>query len=130
MSQENVALARRAYIAFNRRDLDAFLALIDHEVDFTTRLIGAGSYHGHDGVRAWWHEVLDVFPDLTIDVADIRLVGDVTVNHIRLRGHGSDSNAPFDEAAWMVGRWRDGKNVLWDTYPTEAEALEAAGLSE
>ena len=28
---------RRAFDAFNRRDLDAFLALIDPEVEFTTR---------------------------------------------------------------------------------------------
>jgi len=29
MSQENVELSRRAVDAFNRRDLDAFLALMD-----------------------------------------------------------------------------------------------------
>jgi len=31
MSQENVELASRAYEAFNRRDLDALLALVDPE---------------------------------------------------------------------------------------------------
>jgi ketosteroid isomerase-like protein len=35
MSEENVDLARRAYEAFNRRDLEAFLALLDDEVGST-----------------------------------------------------------------------------------------------
>jgi ketosteroid isomerase-like protein len=34
MSEENVELAHRAYDAFNRRDLDAFLAFNDPEVEF------------------------------------------------------------------------------------------------
>ena len=39
MSQENVELVHRAYDAFNRRDLDAFLGFIDPEVDFTSRVV-------------------------------------------------------------------------------------------
>jgi hypothetical protein len=35
MSQENVELSHRANDAFNRRDLDAFLALMDPGVEFT-----------------------------------------------------------------------------------------------
>jgi hypothetical protein len=36
MSRENVARLYRAYEAFNRRDIDAFLALSDPEIEFTT----------------------------------------------------------------------------------------------
>ena len=39
MSQENVELLYRAYDAFNGRDLDAFLALMDPEVELTTRIM-------------------------------------------------------------------------------------------
>ena len=35
MSQENVEIVRRGFDAFNRRDLDAFLALFDPDVEFT-----------------------------------------------------------------------------------------------
>ena len=130
MSEENAALARRGYDAFNRRDLDAFLDLVDADIQFTTRLIGSGTFRGHEGVRKWWREVLDPAPDFTIEVNDIRAVGDMTINHLRVRGRGALSHAPFDEATWMVGRWRDGKAVSWDSYSTEADALEAAGLNE
>ena len=46
MSQENVERLYRAYDAFNRRDLDASLALIDPEVELTPRImeLEGGSY--------------------------------------------------------------------------------------
>jgi ketosteroid isomerase-like protein len=39
MSQENVDAARRVDDAFSQRDLDAFLGLMDAEVEFTTRFV-------------------------------------------------------------------------------------------
>ena len=57
MSQENVEYAHRAYEAFNRRDLDALLALMDPEVRFTTCFVDRSDpYDSHDGVRAWWED--------------------------------------------------------------------------
>ena len=38
MSQENVELTYRAIDAFNRRDLDAYLALMDDDVEAVSRL--------------------------------------------------------------------------------------------
>ena len=57
MSQENVELLYEANDAFNRRDLDAVLALADSEVEFFPRILeleGGGPYRGHDGIRRWW----------------------------------------------------------------------------
>jgi ketosteroid isomerase-like protein len=39
MSQENVELTYRAFDAFNRRDFDAFLALMDDDVEVFSRLV-------------------------------------------------------------------------------------------
>jgi ketosteroid isomerase-like protein len=129
MSQENVELASRAYDAFNRRDLDALLALVDPEVNFTTRFVERSDpYHGHDGVRAWWDDLLRVFPDFTVEVVELRAVKELTVNAVRVRGHGLGSETPFEESVWQVGEWRAGKAISWHSYPSEAEALEAAGL--
>jgi hypothetical protein len=44
MSQENVQLSRRALDAFNQRDLDACLALMDADVEFV-----AGGARGNAG---------------------------------------------------------------------------------
>ena len=75
MSKENVELFYRAHDAFNRRDLDAFLALSDAEVEFTTRFMemeGDPAYHGHDGVRQWWGDLHAIFPDFSVEALEGR----------------------------------------------------------
>jgi ketosteroid isomerase-like protein len=132
MSQENVEIHRRGLDAFNERDLDSFLALADPEVEFRSRLLAVegGSYHGLEGARHWWESLLAAFPDFQIEALEIRGAGDYTIAKLHNRGHGGGSDAPFEEVLWQVGKWRDGKIVSWQMHGSEAEALEAAGLSE
>ena len=131
MSQENVELACRTYDAVNRRDLDALLALMDDDVEAVSRLAPVeGPYQGHDGIRRWWGNQFDAFPDFTIEVGEVRDLGELTLAPLRTRGHGAGSDAPIDTSIWQVGRWRRGKCVWWRIFDTRAEALEAVGLSE
>ena len=133
MSEENVELNYRSHDAFNRRDLEGFLVLNDPEVEFTPyerAIEGLGPYRGHDGVRIWWEETLETLPDLTVELEDVRGVGDLTLVRGRLWGHGAESGASFERTYWGVFRWRDKKIVWWHAFQSEAEALEAAGLSE
>lgn len=51
--QEDEALPRQAYAAFNARDIDAAVALMDPNVDWPNAMEG-GRVHGHAGVRAYW----------------------------------------------------------------------------
>jgi ketosteroid isomerase-like protein len=98
MSQENVDAARRVYDAFSQRDLDAFLGLMDAEVEFTTRFVqleGAPpQYRGHDGVRDWRRDLLAIFPDFSVEVLETRDLGKFVIGTVRLRGHGLDSDTP------------------------------------
>jgi hypothetical protein len=41
-----------------------------------------------------------------------------------------DSDAPWEQAQWHVVEWSNEKAIRWRTFLSEAEALEAAGLSE
>jgi len=126
MSQENVELVHRAIDAFNRRDLDAALGLMHGDLDFGSRLAAMeGGYHGHEGIRRWWRTILDASPDRTVEILEVRDLGDVTLTSVRARGHGSLSDIPYDEVIWSVARWRSEKAVWWAVFPTEAEALEA-----
>jgi len=73
MSQENVESVYRAFDAFNRRDLDAYLEPLDPAVEFRSLLIDMeNSYHGHEGIRRNWQEVLAVSPDFTLEVVEVR----------------------------------------------------------
>jgi ketosteroid isomerase-like protein len=131
MSEENVELAYCAADAFNRRDLDALLALMHEDVEVLTRTAPMeGGYHGHDGVRRWCQNLLDAFPDYSLETLEVRDVGDLTLGAVHIHGHGGQSGTPIDETVWQVGEWRDGKVVRFSSHDTEAEALEAAGLSE
>jgi hypothetical protein len=131
MSQENVERHHQMIDAFNRRDLDAFLALMDADVESEPRLaFMEGSFQGHDGVRRWWRSLLDAFPDFTAEIVELRDLGEITLGAVRIRGHGAGSETPLDQGLWQVGRWRNGKCVWRKTFETKAEAFEAAGLSE
>jgi hypothetical protein len=133
MSQENVELTQRAIDAFNRRDLGAYLALQDPDVEFTPYEVwvqGGEPYRGHAGVRSWWEESFAVFPNLRAEVYEIRDFGDKTFTHGRLRGQGAGSGAAIERAMWLVNEWRDKKCVWWCSFESEGEALEATGLKE
>jgi ketosteroid isomerase-like protein len=128
MSQQNVELARRAYEAFNRRDLDALLALTHDEVVVESRLVAIeGGYHGLEGMRRWWNSILEFIPDYTIEVEELSDRGEHTLARIRATGHGAGSATPLEETIWQPIKWRDGKCIWWRNFPSEAEALEAIG---
>jgi ketosteroid isomerase-like protein len=131
MSRENVELALRAYDALNRRNWDAFVALMDDDVEIVTRIAPIeGGRHGQAGMRHWWKNTLTAFPDYDIEVVDVRDLGDVTLASLRALGHGAGSNVPFEDLLWHGSRWRRGKCIWWRAFATEAEALEAVGLPE
>ena len=133
MSQENVELLHRASDAFNRRDIDALLALSDPDIVITPLIVqmeGGGSYRGHEGVRSWWEDLLGVFPDFSSKIEEVRDVGDVTVARLRLRAHHVGSDAQVEETTWFAVEWRHNKVIWWRTFRSEAEAREAAGLEE
>ena len=133
MSQQDVDLLHRAYDAFHRRDLDSFLTLCDPDVEFISywlQVDGGGPYRGHDGIRDWWHRLLDVYPDFTAEVEDLRDLGHRMILRVRFHGHGVASDVPMSRTMWQVGESRHGRIRGWRFVTSEAEALQAAGLSE
>jgi ketosteroid isomerase-like protein len=133
MSQENVERTHQVIEAFNRRDLRAYLDLMDPELEFMpyeVRLEGGEAYHGHAGVRQWWEDLFAVAPDARAEVYEVRDFGSRTLVYGRLYGQGAASGAPIERPIWLVTEWRGDKEVWWCAFSSEEEALEAAGLSE
>jgi ketosteroid isomerase-like protein len=129
MSGEHTELVRRAIDALHRRDLDAFLALMDPEVEAQPlTAIMEGDYRGHEGVRRWWETLLDMLPDYTIEAVEVRDLGQVTVASLLARAHVPGSDAQVEQRIWNVAESRNGKIVWWGNYRTEPEALDALGL--
>jgi SnoaL-like domain len=105
MSHQNVTLLRRANKAFNDGDLDAFLALVDHDVDATPRLARMeGSFRGHDGIRRWWDSVRDSFVYFYSEIVEVRDFGDLTLAEVHDRGHGVGSQAEVEQRSLACDR--------------------------
>lgn len=131
MSEENVELALRAFNAVNDRDLDAYLALADEEIEVVSRIAAIeGPLRGLEGVRRWWESWFAAFPDYRLELVETQDDGEIVLIGFRALGHGAGSDLPFEDVAWYASRWRKGKCVWWRGYRTHEEALETTGLSE
>jgi ketosteroid isomerase-like protein len=129
MSQENVALAHRAYGAFSSGDQDAFVACMDSDVVFESLVLESEgrTYRGRDGAREYFNSIREVFPNWQAEIVQLREFGDFLVIEARLFGTGEASGLEVEQHVWQASRARNGKVVWWKFFRTEAEALEAVG---
>ena len=103
---------------------------MDDDVEVVPRMSaieGESGYRGHDGVRRWWSSLLDVFPDYSAELVEVRDPGDLTFATFHARGHGAGSAAPTDDAAWIAIRWRRGKAVWWRTFDDAGRGPRSRG---
>jgi limonene-1,2-epoxide hydrolase len=111
--------------AFNERDLDAFVAVLDPEVELHA---SRGLRRGIEAARVWATRAPGgVQQSIELE----RLCGNEgwVVALIRRHWHWEedDSQAGVDEMAWAF-ELRDGKILSWRPYEDREEALRAAGL--
>src|SRR4051812_14831871 len=127
MAPSDIDVVRGSHEAFRRRDLDAFVACMDPEVEFTSLVLEVeGTYRGHEGIRSWWDDILAVFPDWQPQVEDARELGGHVVLRVRAEGAGTGSGIDVDRTIWQVAEVRDGRLRAWRFFRTEHEALVAA----
>ena len=130
MSEENVDIIRRAYEAYAQGDLVAMVEDVDPKVITYTSVDGA-TYHGPDGLIqavAVWVEGFDnwtMTPEEFIDANDHQVIVRVHQSAV-----GAQSGVPIVADFWFVHTLSAGKTTRIDMLASEADALEAAGLSE
>jgi ketosteroid isomerase-like protein len=124
------ALADAAYDALNAQDLDAFLAVIAEDVEFTSMVAEAEgtTYRGHDGVRVWWESVRGAFDEVRWELLDTRGTPERAVTRLRMAGRLG--GVPVEQVMWQAVRAREGKATWWGLFRSEPEAMEAVGLSQ
>jgi uncharacterized protein len=133
MSQENVEIVHRAYEALRSEDFDAFVEIHDAECEVLPRVAaveGGGPYRGHDGLRAYLRDMRAAFTDWVLKIEETRDFGDTVIVTVHFHARGKDSGVAVDLPLWQPIMLRDGRAVWWAVYFSEAEALEAVGLSE
>jgi ketosteroid isomerase-like protein len=133
MSEENVAVVRRGYEAFNRGDLDGMVA--DFAPTFEYIASGAvpgtgGVYRGPEGMKefmGWFGE----FSGARAEINELIDGGDQVLVGITALGRGKRSGvAASGWHVWHVWALRGGKIVRGEGFTDRADALEAAGLRE
>ena len=105
----------------------------------------AASVHGFHYVNSWrsyavrgseavrdflTRDLFEGFDQFRAEPLAFEDLGDAVLVTVRYVGRGESSGIELDQTFATLYRLRDGKAVSMRDYPTRAEALEAAGLSE
>ena len=133
MREQNIEFHRRALEAFNKRDMEAWIAFCDPQIEFQSvhAAVGGATYHGHEGLRRYVEDIVDVWgsefraePEAYFDLGEHSLLFHV------VHGRGTQSGAEVAMPAAQVARWRDGLCVNFKAYADREDALRDLGVTE
>jgi ketosteroid isomerase-like protein len=127
MPVDPVELTRRAFEAFNARDVDSMLELLDTDVEVLSLMTEAdgSSYCGHEGVRRWFEDVIDVFPDARPELCEMRQTAHGVLAKININVTGVASGLEMDQSYYHAVVSRGAKVTWFGFFRTEDEATSA-----
>ena len=132
MSEENVEVVRRGFMATAREDWPTALDTVHPQAEILDYDIpDAGTYHGHAGFLKWlenWGAGWDTWR--TEDV-EFRAAGDdgvIALFRIVVKGQGSGIEIERDDA--IVYQVRKGQIERLEYFNDQGKALQEAGLAE
>jgi ketosteroid isomerase-like protein len=102
--QDRVARLRAAYRAFNRRDVEAVLALLDPAVEWPNLLDGTVA-RGHDQVRAYWRRQFETI-DPRVEPVGFDAREDEVVVEVRQVVRDLDGRVLSEDRVWHAYRFR------------------------
>ena len=134
MSEENIELVQRAYVALTQGDAEVLrdLAPPDFTVDFSRRLVDPFVLRRDELLAFLTGEAVETWEGWpTYEPKELIDAGDVVVALIRTTARGKASGVEVDALVWNVWTFRDGKPIEFKYFGEDrAAALEAAGLEE
>jgi ketosteroid isomerase-like protein len=126
-------LARQAFDAFNRRDVEEMLQLMDPAIEFyapTAELANSGEpYWRHDGIRKYFADVERVWEELEVIPAEFREIRDHVLAFGRVYGRGEGGYIQDSPAQWVL-TVRGQVFVRVRVFTSRNAALAAVGLEE
>ena len=131
-AMSNTSLLLAGYDAWNRGDRDAWLALLDPEIEIETSGVFpdlAPEYRGRELAAKFWSQMLEPWDEFHIEVERIEEEGDVVAAGIRFRARGEDSGVEVDMRFGNGIRVRDGLAVQLLNRRTFEEVFEALRAS-
>ena len=143
MSQENVEILQASIRAFLGDAagsgwegwLDGLPEMLSSDIEFDPSELALpdiqGAYVGIEANLRFWREWFAAWETLTFDYEVLDAPGDqvVLLQDQTMRGRSTGIEIPMGKYA-QVFTFKDGRIVHWKLYRDQADALEAAGLSE
>jgi ketosteroid isomerase-like protein len=130
----NTELIDALIAAYNTRDPARFVASSDPSCKWhpflSARVEGKAGYRGHDGIRAWLHDLDTMFSEIHAEASEVRDLGDRLVAFGTIKVRGRESGAEISSRAGWLFEMHDGRMRRGWSYPSREEALAAARLSD
>jgi ketosteroid isomerase-like protein len=127
----NVTTVTRAFEAFNRRDVDGFLAAADEDVvQDWSRAVGPerGVFRGRQEVARFVRSWFDAFEESVVIVDELIDAGDHVIVSFHGRQRGRSSGAEVEgRGSVLVWSFRDGRVISATLYQDRDEAIAAVG---
>ena len=134
MSEENLEIVRKHIDAYRREDAQTSLSFLDPYVVWDPSRVGvvdAKAAYGPEAVLEAVLRYVGAFEDYDYDVKALTDLGSGSVIAVVTeKGTGKGSGVHVERSYATLYTLIDGRIVRLTMFPTEAEALEAAGLSE
>jgi ketosteroid isomerase-like protein len=124
----NAELTRRGFELWNDRRFDDLLELFHEEARWDMTPFGVPDmavFHGHAGLRRFFAEWLQTFPDSSIEVEDVEQRGDWTLSLVLQSVSGGASGTPVPFTYGGIGHWRDGRLDFVQNHPDMDQARAA-----
>jgi len=134
MSQENVEVVRDHIEAFRQDDAPGAFSFVDpHVVLDRSRIGGVGTEtaYGHEAVAQAVRRYMGAFDEYRYQVERLTNLGSGAVLAVVTEeGRGKSSGVPVRQSFAALYTVIDGKIARITVFPSEEQALEAAGLRE
>jgi len=128
VASPDIDLVLRCFDAFDKRDVNMLLELVQPDVEVRSLMTEPERpiYSGHEGVRDWMSAVVDIFPDWRPTPTELRPVGDDAVLiEMDVLATAATSRVPIDQRFWAAVIIRDDKLSWFGFFRNEEDALDA-----
>ena len=128
-ARDQAEMVRRAFAAWNARDLDALLACFTSDAEINSpfaRSEGEPMYRGVDGVRAWYADIVETVR-FVMEPHQFLSYRGLVLALVAAKAHGNESGVQLTQEYGMVYEFRGDKIARMSAYLDPAEAIEAMG---
>ncbi len=134
MPASPLALVKRLYECFNRREEACIVSLCDEQMEFfpivTAEAVGRDApYSGPEGLRDYLGDVAEVWEELQISPGEVEARGDVLLVRGRVYARSRELGIRDVPVAW-IWEVRDGLFVRGEVFPDPEQAVARFSAAE